>query len=168
MKIASKTVETFIINPQREHSAVLIYGVDSGLVRERTKKIIAAVLGKNIADSFAKIEISEAELLADPPRLADELSAISMMCPKRVIIVHNAGDKLTKIIEASASYFHKDNFLIITSDELSGKSSLRALFEKKPDCASIACYKDEIRDIQTVIRQKFEAARQAVETRPLT
>ncbi len=158
MKIVPKTAEAFIASPQREHNAALIYGVDSGLVRERAGKITKAILGDMANDSFAKTELSEAELLSDPPRLADELSAVSMMCSKRVIIIRDAGDKLTKIIEQAASCFHKDNFLIVIADDLAGKSSLRAFFEKNPTCAALACYRDEIRDIQAVIRQKFETA----------
>lgn len=158
MKIAPKAVENFLAAPQREHAAVLIYGVDNGLIREYSGKITKAVLGSAAIDPFAKIEISEAELLADPPRLADELSTISMMCRKRVIIIHDAGDKLAGIIETASSCFHKDNFLIVAAGELSGKSSLRVFFEKRPDCASLACYRDEIRDIQMIIRQRFDSA----------
>ncbi len=158
MKIAPKSVESFLSSPQREHKAALIYGVDSGLVRERAGKITKALLGDSASDPFAKIELSETELLADPPRLCDELSSVSMMCPKRVIIIRDAGNSLTKIIESAESNFHKDNYLLIIADELSGKSTLRAYFEKNPDCAAIACYKDEIRDVQAIIRQQFESA----------
>jgi|CXWL01.1.fsa_nt_gi DNA polymerase-3 subunit delta len=158
MKIAPKSVESFISAPQREHRAVLIYGVDNGMVRERAGKITKAILGDAVSDPFAKIELSEAEILADPPRLADELSAVSMMCPKRVIIINDAGNKCTEIIESASSCFHKDNFLVVIADELSGKSSLRAFFEKNNDCAALACYRDEMRDVQTVIRGRLDAA----------
>lgn len=158
MKISSKAIDGFIASPQREHRAVLIYGADSGLVRERAGKITKAILGDSASDPFAKIELSEAELLADPPRLADELSSVSMMCPKRVIIIYDAGNNLSKIVEPAYSCFHKDNFLIITADELSGKSSLRTFFEKNADCAALACYRDEMRDVQAIIRQKLDAA----------
>jgi DNA polymerase III subunit delta len=159
MKIAAKSVDSFLTSPQKECKAVLIYGVDSGLVRERAAKITKAVLGDMASDPFAKIELSEAELLADPPRLADELSAVSMMCPKRVIIIYDAGNSITFVIESAAAYFHKDNFLIVVGGELSGKSSLRAFFEKETTCAALACYKDEMRDIQSIIRSKFDEAK---------
>lgn len=159
MKIATKSIESFLAAPQRECQAVLIYGVDSGLVRERAVKITKAVLGDMASDPFAKIELSEAELLADPPRLADELSAVSMMCPRRVIIIYDAGNSITSVIESAATFFHKDNFLIVTADELSGKSSLRAFFEKENSCAALACYKDEMRDIQSIIRVKLDEAK---------
>ncbi|MEQ1705680.1 MAG: DNA polymerase III subunit delta [Rickettsiales bacterium] len=159
MKVATKSIESFLTAPQRECQAVLIYGVDSGLVRERAAKITKAVLGDMASDPFAKLELSEAELLTDPARLADELSAVSMMCPKRVIIIYDAGNSITGVIESAASYFHKDNFLIVVADELSGKSSLRAFFEKENSCAALACYKDEMRDIQSVIRSKLDGAK---------
>lgn len=161
MKIAPKTADQFIASlaaPARECNAALIYGVDNGMVRERAGKITKSVLGKAADDPFARIELSEAEILADPARLADELSAVSMMCAQRLIIINNAGDKLTKIIEGAAPYFHKSNFLLLAADELAGKSSLRAFFEKSPACAALACYRDEMRDVQSVIRQQFEAA----------
>lgn len=156
MKIAPKSIDAFLANPQREHKALLIYGIDGGLVRERAKKATKSILQEAVNDPFAKTELTESGILADPPSLADELSAVSMMCSKRVVIIRDAGDKLSKIIEQAAGYFNKDNFLLVMADELSSKSSLRALFEKNNDCAVIACYKDEMRDIQSVIRQKFE------------
>ncbi len=137
---------------------MLIYGADSGLVRERNEKISKAILGADFSDPFAKLELSEAELLADPARLCDELSAVSMMNPRRVIIVRDAGNNFTKVIEPALPYLHKDNYLIILADELTGKSSLRLLFEKEQSCAALACYKDEMRDVHAVIRKKFDEA----------
>lgn len=156
MKIAPKSVDSFLASPHKEYKAVLVYGVDNGLVRERADIIIKNTLGKDAGDSFAKLELSEAELLADPVKLADELSAFSMMCSKRIIMIRDAGDKLSKIIESAESFFNKDNFLLVVAGDLPSKSSLRTLFEKHNQCALIACYRDEARDIGAIIRKKFE------------
>ncbi len=158
MKIAPKLIDNFLANPQREHKALLIYGIDDGLVRERAKIAIKAILQEAESDVFAKVELEESDIISDPTRLADELSAVSMMCSKRVIIIRDAGDKLSKIIDQAATYFHKDNFLLVLAGELSSKSSLRAFFEKNNDAAAIACYRDEMRDVQSVIRKKFDEA----------
>lgn len=158
MKIATNSINSFVASPPKDCQAVLLYGVDSGRVRELVQKITATILGASASDSFAKIELSEAEILADPPRLADELSAISMMAPKRVIIIYDAGNKLTKIIESATTCFNKDTYLILSADELDSKSTLKALFEKNSNCAAIACYKDEVVNIQSIIRQKFTEA----------
>lgn len=158
MKIDGKTINLFLATPQKDCQAVLIYGADSGRVRELVQKITATILGADVSDSFAKIELSEAEILADPARLADELSAISMMASKRVIIIRDAGNKLTKIIDDSKSCFNKDTYLILSSDELDSKSTIKAFFEKTANCAAVACYKDEVANIQSIIRTKFTEA----------
>jgi DNA polymerase-3 subunit delta len=158
MKLTPKLIDAFLAAPDRDHRAALIFGVDGGLVRERMGKIIKAFLGAAASDSFAKIELSEAEILAEPTKLADELSAFSMMSPKRVIIISDAGSKLSKILESATAFFNKDTYLIVTAGELDTKSSLRSFCEKSAVFAAIACYKDEIRDVQAVIRAKFTEA----------
>lgn len=157
MKIVPKSIEAYITRPDPRHRAMLLYGPDAGLVRERAKRLTASMLG-SAPDPFALVELTEAAILADPARLSDELSAISMMAPKRVILVRDAGDKLTKIIEGAAQAFNDSTLLIICADELSTRSSLRAWFDKENACASLACYKDEARDVQDVIRKSFAAA----------
>ena len=39
MKIAPKLIEAYIAKPDAQHRAVLLYGPDSGLVRERTGRL---------------------------------------------------------------------------------------------------------------------------------
>lgn len=157
MKIAPRAAEAFLGSPAREHVALLLYGPDSGLVRERAKAAIKSLLGDTY-DPFALTEFTEAKILSDPALLSDELSAISMMSPKRVVLVRDAGDKLTKIIDGAADQLRADAYLIVCGDELSARSSLRAWFEKAPNAASVACYNDEARDVHEVIRKRFAGA----------
>lgn len=154
MKIAPREIESYVAAPK--HRAVLFFGPDAGLVRERAKRVSKAVLPANF-DPFALVDIPEARLLADPALLADEFSAISMMAPRRVIMLQG-GDKLTKIIEGALPYLNDSVWLVVSADELPTRSSLRALFEKEPALAAIPCYRDEVRDVQAVIRKVFDAA----------
>jgi len=157
MKIAPKAVAQFLAKPDAQAYACLLYGPDAGLARERMGQIKSLVLAGN-DDPFAFIELDEAKLLADPAQLADELSSISLMGGKRHIVVRGASDKLTKVVDAALPQFHKDVFLTVVAEELSSKSSLRALFEKEPQFAAIACYKDEMRDVQGVVRAALDEA----------
>ena len=157
MKIAPKLVESFLASPAPSCRAILLHGPDNGLIRERAKASIIRFLGANY-DPFALVELMEAKILADPALLADELSAISMMAPKRAIWIRDAGDKLTRIITDAADQFNPCVMLIISGDELSSRSSLRAWFEKNESAAAIACYHDEARDVAGVIRKTFETA----------
>lgn len=157
MKIVPKSVESFLHSPPPSCRAILLFGPDAGLIRERAKNLITKFLGANY-DPFALVELMEAKIASDPAILSDEINAISMMAPKRVIWIRDAGDKLTRIITDSAPQFNADVLLIASGDELASRSSLRAWFEKEQNTAAIACYHDEVRDVSAVIRKAFEAA----------
>ncbi|MDE3016805.1 MAG: DNA polymerase III subunit delta, partial [Pseudomonadota bacterium] len=157
MKIAPKAAEQYLVAPDRQHRALLLYGQDGGLVRSRAKRAAAAVLGDHAENPFALVELEEATLLADPVRLSDELLAISMLSPKRVVIIQG-GDKITGIIGDAAAHAGVQAFLVVCAGELSPRSSLRAWFEKAADCAALPCYLDEAQDIQALARQAFAAA----------
>ncbi|MFW0777751.1 MAG: DNA polymerase III subunit delta [Rickettsiales bacterium] len=154
MKIAPKQVESFIAAPDASHQACLLYGPDSGLSRERVGKIKTAILAGN-DDPFAFVEFEASQLLEDTARLSDELGAISLMGGKRLIVIRDATDKCTKVVEEAASAFHADAFLLVAAGELTTRSSLRSWFEKQKNCAALAAYKDEIRDVAGIIRQRF-------------
>ncbi|MDE3060085.1 MAG: DNA polymerase III subunit delta [Pseudomonadota bacterium] len=157
MKIAPKAAESFLARPDAQCRALLLYGPDAGLVRERAKLAVRALLGEN-PDPMALAELAEAQLLADPPLLSDELAAISLMAPKRVILIRPAGDKLTRTVEAALPSCSAEAFLIVCAEELGPRSSLRAFFEKEPQAAALACYQDEARDVQAVARKTLEEA----------
>ncbi len=157
MKIAPRGIEPFLAAPDKPYRAALVFGVDTGLVRERAGKIKAAVL-PDINDPFALVEMSEASLLADPARLADELLSVGLMASKRLVVIRDASDKIAKIVQEAGDCLHASAFLLITADELSTRSSLRAWFEAEDKCAAVACYRDEARDIQSLIQQSFSAA----------
>jgi len=162
MKVAPRMAESYLAKPDGHHRAMLFYGPDAGLVRERAKTMTTTLLDANF-DPFALVELTAAQTLADTALLSDEIAAISMLAPKRVILVSGAGDKLTRVIEDVAQGFHDAAFLIVCADELSARSSLRLFFEKENNCAAIACYKDEARDVQDYLRKTFAAANVTVE-----
>lgn len=155
MKIAPKAAEAFIAKPDAGCRALLLYGPDAGLVRDRASRARGTILGTN-PDPFSYVEFDEAKLLADPALLADELSAIGLMGGKRLIFIRDAGDKLRSVVEGAMPAFHDAVFLLIAAGELSSRSTLRALFEKEPQCATVACYRDEVRDVIGVIRKRLE------------
>ena len=157
MKIAPKSSEAYVRKPDAAHRAILLYGPDAGLVRERAKLLTSAFLSNNY-DPFALVELSAAKLLEDSALLADEISSISMMAPKRVILVRDGGDKITRIIQSANAYFNDSILLVVCADELSARSSLRGWFEAAANASALACYRDEMRDVQEVIRKTLDTA----------
>lgn len=155
MKIAPKAVGGFLLRP--DGAAVLFYGPDTGLARERSEQIVQVLLGKQY-DALSVLELYESRLLSDPAMLADELSAVSLMADKRVILIREATDKLTKILESATDLLRADVYIVALAGELSTRSSLRLWFESVPNAAAIACYHDEARDLGELVRDSFTKA----------
>jgi DNA polymerase-3 subunit delta len=157
MKIAAKQIAGFLAKPSESAHAALFYGPDAGLARERMAQTATKILGPN-ADPFAKLEMSESALIADPAKLADELASVGFLSPQKVIVIRDGSDKLTKILEAAEEFMRADSYIIVVADELGPRSSLRGWFEKGAKVAAVPCYQDEERDVQEVVRAAFSAA----------
>ena len=71
MKISAARAERFVKRPDPKARAVLVYGPDRGLVRERAEALARGVV-EDLADPFRVTEMTGAALAADPARLADE------------------------------------------------------------------------------------------------
>ena len=75
MKITGARIEAFLRNPDPKSVAVLVFGPDRGLVRERGATIARAVVD-DPADPFRVVELSGGSLKSDPARLGDEAAAV--------------------------------------------------------------------------------------------
>ena len=78
MKLAASRVAGFLRRPDPEIRAVLLYGPDAGLVRERADDLGAHRLPR-LAGPVPGRRSDGAALAADPARLADEAAQISLM-----------------------------------------------------------------------------------------
>ena len=106
MKLAYKAVDSFLKHPDGQYRACLVYGPDSGLVRERCQLIQDAIIGKD-ADTFASVELELMRLSEDPALLADELRTVHMLAARRVVLIRSATDKLTSVIENASEFFNE-------------------------------------------------------------
>lgn len=157
MKIAAKSVASFLASPAPSR-AVLIYGADEGMVRERAQQLRDGFLGAS-PDPMALISYEESELLNDRARLADEIASFNMMVPKRFFLIRASGDKLSGLLKEALGQLHSDVFMVVMAGELASRSSLRALFEADKTAAALACYRDDDgRDTRQLISKKFAEA----------
>ncbi|MDX1975033.1 MAG: DNA polymerase III subunit delta [Rickettsiales bacterium] len=156
MKIATKAADGFIRAPGA-CKAVLLYGPDDGLVRDRYQLLRDGFLGKDY-DAMALVEFDEASLSQDGAKLSDEILAVSMMAPRRMIVLRVTGDKVASLIKEAAPHLHDDVRLVVLAGELTTRSSLRSWFEADAQAASVACYQDEGYQLQGVIRKSFSEA----------
>ncbi len=153
MKPATRDIAGFIVHPARARG-MLLYGPDSGLVRQRVTQITQTLL-KNPDDPFGRIELTAEQIEADPARVHDELSAYSFTGEARLLILRDVSDSLTKLIEPALEALSPTTYLLMFAGDLAGKSSLRALVEKHPELVAIPCYRDEGAALDTLIRETF-------------
>ena len=156
MKISPKEADQFALKPNAKVVAVLVYGPDGGLVRERMNALMRSVLD-DINDPFRLSDLTEADLKSDPARLADEAASIAMLGGRRVVRVRGAGDNLSKIFESFLSDPKGDALIIVEGGDLAARSSLRKLFEDEANAAAIACYADTGASLGETIRKRLSA-----------
>ena len=151
MKLSAREIDDFIRTPGRA-GAALLYGTDAGQVRQRAAALAESWLGKN-ADPMARIEFAAEQLNDDGALLADELAAMSLMAPKRVVVVRDVGAAQLPSIEEAVRRRAPENFLIVyVGESLGSTDKLRLWAEKSPNVAAIACYKDEGSGLEQFIR----------------
>jgi len=156
MKLTARDITAFLKSPDATSSAVLLYGPDSGLIRERSRAIAATVLGKD-SDPLNRVELASEQVKADPASLRDELGALSLMGGRRLVTLRDAGDKLAGAVESALTDLKTTTYLIVEAEELSPSSSLRKFFESEPRLTALACYRDEGRGLEDTLKSALAA-----------
>jgi DNA polymerase III subunit delta len=161
VKLAAARVEAFLRTPDPEARAVLLYGPDAGLVRERAETLARSVC-PDLRDPFRVADLAATTLATDPARLADEAAQISLMGGRRVIRVREAGDALAPLFGrflADAIGPASDALVVVEAGDLPGRSALRRVFDDCRVGAAIGCYADGARDLAAMIRDACVAHR---------
>ena len=133
-------------------NAVLIYGPDAGLVDEYCDKAIEI------------LEIEKDNLLAvDAGELREKQDAVfaescspSMFGGRKAVIISGAGDGDLKIISELVTSTSLCATIIVTGGDLR-VGGLRKLFEDGQNIATIACYTDDTKTLENLIRQELSA-----------
>jgi DNA polymerase III subunit delta len=156
MRISARHVPAFLKQPPRAIRAVLLYGPDSGLARERADDLARSVC-PNLQDPFRVVELSGSAVSADPARLADEAAQLSLIGGRRVVRVREAGDRLAALFRGFLDDAPGDGFIVVEADDLPSSSALRRVFDASPRAAAIGCYPDMPRERSAVIHHVLKA-----------
>lgn len=159
MKLDRGQVDRFLKQPDPRFAAVLIYGPDSGMVRERGSQLTRQV-AESLDDPFRVVEFTADQIKGDPVRLLDEAQAIGMMGGRRVVRVSGAGDSLADACESllEAHRSSQDCLVIVEAEDIAGKSRLRGVFEAAANAATIACYHDEAASLGAIVQEQIRQA----------
>ena len=151
MKIKPAQIAAFLRQPDDAVRAILVYGPDCGLIRERSETLARNVLGEDLADPFRCVTLYGETLAGDPARLADEAAALALTGGRRVVLIREAGDGLAATFRSFLADPVGDALVIAEGGELAKRSSLRKAFEESPAAAALPCYSDEGAGLTTVI-----------------
>jgi DNA polymerase III subunit delta len=156
VKIATARIAAFLQRPAAEIRAVLLYGPDGGLVRERADALARTVCPE-LSDPFRIADLSGAVLAGDSARLADEAAQLSLTGGRRVVRVRGAGDGLARLFAGFLGETPGEALVVAEAGELPASSALRRAFEGSPLAAAIGCWPDTPRDRAAVIRETLAA-----------
>ncbi|MBO0737095.1 MAG: DNA polymerase III subunit delta [Alphaproteobacteria bacterium] len=152
MKLPASRVTAFLERPDPEIRAVLCYGPDAGLVRERAERLARTVC-PDLRDPFRIADLNAAALAVDPARLGDEAAQLGLSAGRRVVRVRSAGDALAKLFAEFLENRPGDALVVAEAGDLPARSALRRTLEAARYGAAIGCYPDTPRDLAAVIRQ---------------
>lgn len=156
MIVKSNDADRFAQRPPEGLMAALVYGPDQGMVRERAKTIAKSAVG-DLSDPFRVAEIDEGVLDFDPARLWDEAAALSMTGGRRVVLVRGAGNAAAKEFERFLSRPPGDALIVVEAGDLAKSAGLRRVFEEADNAAAIACYPDDERTLENLVRSELKA-----------
>ena len=154
MKLNGAQAERFVAAPDAGIRAVLVFGPDGGLARERAGRIATAIAG-NDGDVFRLVELQAAAVRDEPARLYEEAAAMSFTGGRRVIRVRGATDALSATLESFLAEDKGDSMVIVEGGDLPARSKLRRLFDTAPGAASLPCYADDAGSLDAVIRESL-------------
>ena len=154
MKLKPQEIEAFIRRPDPSVRAILIYGPDDGLVRERAGLLVAGAV-EDPADPFVVAELAGVDMAADPARLFDEAAAIPLTGGRRIVRIRdaspstppNAADAVVKGVTAFLESPPGDSLVLLQAGDLGPRSALRKLLESAAAGAALPCYRDDSRDL---------------------
>ncbi len=156
MKIETRRIGAFL-KDSGNCRAVLLYGEDVGLIRERAESLVRFAAG-SLDDPFRVTELSR-DSIADLPGAAAAQALTGGRCAVRVRDVTDAATPYVKAMLEGRG----DALVVLEGATLAARSKLRTLLEAAPDGAAIGCYPEEGRDLLATIRETLTSAGVSVE-----
>jgi DNA polymerase III subunit delta len=155
--LRGKEIDAFLARPDPGRPIILLYGPDTGLVRERAEALLASAVD-DPNDPFSLVRLDGDELSAEPSRLVDEALTIPLFGGRRAIRVRAGSRSFASGVDTLAETPLKDCRIVIEAGELRPESPLRKACERAKTAVAIACYPDTERDLAKLIDDELRVA----------
>src|SRR6266478_2310009 len=155
--LRGKEIDAFLARPDAGRPIILLYGPDSGLVRERAEALLASAVD-DPNDPFSLVRLDGDELSADPSRLVDEAMTVPLFGGRRAIRVRAGSRSFAGGVDTLADVALKDCRIVIEAGELRPESPLRKACERAKTAVAIGCYPDGDRELSKLIDDELRVA----------
>jgi DNA polymerase-3 subunit delta len=149
MKLQANQVDAFVRQPNPAVRAILVFGPDDGLARERAAALLKGAID-DPDDPFLVAHLTGAVIAADPARLLDEAAAIPLTGGRRVVRVTDAspstpgaGEAVARAAKSLLEDPPGNSLVILQAGDLGPRAPLRKLFESAENAAALPCYADQ-------------------------
>jgi DNA polymerase-3 subunit delta len=163
MKLQTRQINEFLKAPDKAARAVLVYGPDQGLVKERAK-ILGLTVVPDLNDPFNAAHLTGDVIEADPARFFDEVNAQSLMGGTRLIRISDVDNKFAVHLKDWLKSNPSDGALVvIEGGTLGPRDALRKYCEEAVNAAALPCYIPDERDMVNFIRDLVKEQGKTVE-----
>jgi len=154
--IKASDVDRFVAKPNPAQPIVLVFGPDTGLVRERVDALVRASVD-DPNDPFTLARIEGDELASNPARLVEEAHTIPLFGGRRAVLVKAGARNIAAAVETVIATPSTECRVIIEAGNLSKSAPLRSLCEKAKVAATLPCYADNERSLDQLIDEEMRA-----------
>lgn len=161
MKITGARQNRFLSAPPVDIIGVLIFGPDRGRVKSRGAALSQTFV-PDVDPTFGSTLITADDLSSDPAKLADEMSAMSLLGGGRLVRLRLDHERQAAAIAKLIKGFDTDPSraeakLIIEAGDMTPRSAIRKAVEAAKHFAAVACYAASTNDLKDQIREGLDA-----------
>lgn len=154
MNFKTTDIARYLKKPDANIKCVVIFGTNEGMIADYAKQFAQTVC-PDLNDAFQVANLSMESLEKDIGLLYGEYNARSLWGGRRVIMIKDATNTLTKHLKTLFTDSNSDTLIVISSSSLNTKSALVALAKDNPAFALISCYDDRDENIFAFAREQF-------------
>lgn len=141
MNLKGAEAMRYIAKPDPGRPGLLLAGADPMRVAMKRAEAVLALIGPQGEAEMRLTRISAGDLRKTPSLVSDAMREAGFFSGPRAVLLDDAGDGLAPTLEATIKDWRPgDANLVVTAGQLTGKSALKALFDKRPDCISVIFY----------------------------
>jgi len=161
MKITGARQNRFLSAPPDDIIGVLLFGPDRGRVKSRGAAL-SKILVPDVDPTFGAALITADDLSADPAKLADEMSAMSLLGGGRIVRLRLDHERQASAISKLIKSFDTDPSraeakLIIEAGDMTTRSAIRKAVEASKHFAAIGCYAANANDLRGQVKDGLAA-----------